>query len=91
MVSPQAGSYYNHRAQLTSLKGRLEATWSLGDADEEGPGQDFRGPGSNLVTPVCLFGPESPPALPLCNPRFSPKNHYTVGKGREQPGPASTP
>ncbi len=73
MVSPQAGSYYNHRAQLTSLEGRLEATWSLEDSDEEVPGQDFKRPGSNLVTPACRFGPESPPASPLCTPDFPQK------------------
>ena len=73
MVSPQAGSYYNHQAQLTSLPGRLAATWLPEGADEEVPGQDFRGPGSNRVTPACLFGPESPSALPLCTPDFPQK------------------
>jgi len=91
MVSPQAGFYYNHQAQLTSLPGHLDAIWLPEDSDEEVPGQDFRGPGSNLVTPACRFGPESPSASPLCTPRFSPKNHYTVGEGREQPEPVSTP
>ncbi|MCG3148730.1 MAG: hypothetical protein PCFJNLEI_02175 [Verrucomicrobiae bacterium] len=33
------GAAYSHQAQLTSLDGRLYATWSLGIRDEEDPGE----------------------------------------------------
>lgn len=35
------GRAYSHQAQLTSHRGGLVATWSLGIRDEEGPGEDM--------------------------------------------------
>jgi len=35
------GCSYNHQAQLTSHRGALVASWTLGVRDEEGPGEDM--------------------------------------------------
>lgn len=70
------GRYFSHQAQLTSDNGYLIATWSLGIADEEAPGQD-------MVMSVSDDGGDtwSEPTVIIASRREPPERTVVVSSG----------